>query len=254
MRGWIALAYASGQLFMAPQRQWCHTDFLGTHWYDGPREAYAPLYRFIRANAALFDDYQNAPLAQLLLPYRAYTEDSERWFEISAELAAANIPYRVLLAGDEIVRHPLDPALLNSGLPILAPHLDGLLPADRARFDSRSEDVAVHHSVDTLAAALTPTVRFESPFRIRVLPRIKPGSAVVHLLNYEYQARSDSVSKIPSLTLQLDLAALGVPTARHCRVYSPGEESQSLPIEDGRVTLSNLSAWTIVRMGGIRSP
>ena len=247
VRGWTALAYASGQLFMAPQRQWCHTDFLGTHWYDGPTEAYAPLYRFIRKNAKLFDDYENAPLAQLLFPYRAYTEDNDPWFTLAAELAAANIPYRILLAGDEIVRHPLDPALLRSGLPILAPHLDGMLPADRARFDDLPPDVPVFETVAALAANLKPSVRFESDFQLRALPRVKPDSAVIHLLNYEYEARSDSVATIPSLTLQLDLDTLGVPTARHCIRYAPGEETQTLGIEDGRVTLSNLGPWTILR-------
>ena len=248
VRGWTALAYASGQLFMAPQRQWCHTNFLGTHWYDGPTEAYAPLYRFIRENAELFDDYDNAPLAQLLFPYRAYTEDNEPWFTLAAELAAANIPYRILLAGDEIVRHPLDPTLLRSGLPILAPHLDGMLPEDRDRFDALPHDVTVYQTVAALAANLERSVRFESEFQLRAMPRVKPGSAIIHLLNHEYQAGSDTVATIPSLTLHLDLDALGVPNARHCEVYAPGEAHHTLPIENGRVILRDLPAWTILRL------
>lgn len=60
VRFWIALAYAHGQRFMVPhpQRQWCFTDKLGTHWYAAPTEAYAPLYRFIRANAGCFDGFE----------------------------------------------------------------------------------------------------------------------------------------------------------------------------------------------------
>jgi hypothetical protein len=60
VRFWIALAYAHGQRFMAPhpQRQWCFSNELGTHWYAAPIEAYAPLYRFIRANAACFDGFE----------------------------------------------------------------------------------------------------------------------------------------------------------------------------------------------------
>ena len=56
---WIAFAYACGQRFMAPdpERQWCHTNELGTHWYAAPAEQYAPMYRFVRANADLFDGY-----------------------------------------------------------------------------------------------------------------------------------------------------------------------------------------------------
>ncbi|MCU0917651.1 MAG: hypothetical protein MUC88_24275, partial [Planctomycetes bacterium] len=60
VRFWIALAYAHGQRFMVPhpQRQWCFNNELGTHWYAAPVEAYAPLYRFIRANAGWFDGFE----------------------------------------------------------------------------------------------------------------------------------------------------------------------------------------------------
>ena len=60
VRFWIALTYANGQRFMVPhpKRQWCFTSELGTHWYAAPIESYAPLYRFIRANAKWFDDFE----------------------------------------------------------------------------------------------------------------------------------------------------------------------------------------------------
>jgi hypothetical protein len=63
VRFWIALAYAYGQRFMVPhpQRQWCFNSELGTHWYAAPVEAYAPLYRFIRANARWFDGFEAVP-------------------------------------------------------------------------------------------------------------------------------------------------------------------------------------------------
>ena len=56
VRIWIALSYACGQRLMVPHRMWCHTPELGTHWYDGPTEAYAPLYRFVRSHSELFRD------------------------------------------------------------------------------------------------------------------------------------------------------------------------------------------------------
>jgi hypothetical protein len=64
VRFWIALAYAHGQRFMVPhpQRQWCFNNELGTHWYAAPVEAYAPLYRFIRANAEWFDGFEAVPM------------------------------------------------------------------------------------------------------------------------------------------------------------------------------------------------
>jgi len=60
VRFWIALAYAHGQRFMVPhpQRQWCFSNELGTHWYAAPVEAYAPLYRFVGENAGWFDGFE----------------------------------------------------------------------------------------------------------------------------------------------------------------------------------------------------
>jgi len=62
VRFWIALAYAHGQWFMAPhpKRQWCFTKELGTHWYEAPADAYAPMYQFIRKNAEWFDGFDAA--------------------------------------------------------------------------------------------------------------------------------------------------------------------------------------------------
>ncbi len=60
VRSWIALAYAHGQRFMVPhpKRQWCFNNELGTHWYAAPVEAFAPMYRFIRARAQYFDGFE----------------------------------------------------------------------------------------------------------------------------------------------------------------------------------------------------
>ena len=64
VRFWIALAYAHGQRFMVPhpKRQWCFSRKLGTHWYAAPIEAFAPVYQFIRKNAACFDSLEAVAL------------------------------------------------------------------------------------------------------------------------------------------------------------------------------------------------
>jgi hypothetical protein len=64
VRLWIALSYACGQRLMAPHRMWCFTPEKGTHWYEGPTHAYAPLYRFVRRHRELFNDTRTVgPLA-----------------------------------------------------------------------------------------------------------------------------------------------------------------------------------------------
>jgi len=62
VRFWIALAYSQGQRFMVPhpKKQWCFNKERGTHWYEAPIEAYAPMYRFIRSHGELFDGLEAA--------------------------------------------------------------------------------------------------------------------------------------------------------------------------------------------------
>ena len=57
VRTWIAQTYSFGSVFMVPHNQWCFTQELGTHWWNGKPEDFAFLYRFVRKNAALLDDY-----------------------------------------------------------------------------------------------------------------------------------------------------------------------------------------------------
>ena len=60
VRFWIAAAYAHGQRFMCPHptRQWCLDPKIGTHWYAAPINEFAPLYQFIKRNAACFDSLE----------------------------------------------------------------------------------------------------------------------------------------------------------------------------------------------------
>jgi hypothetical protein len=83
VRGWIALSYAAGHCLMAPHRQWCHTQEKGTHWYEGPAERLAPVYQFVRRNAAWLDGFENHAELGLLVPHRAFVANPGRWFQIS---------------------------------------------------------------------------------------------------------------------------------------------------------------------------
>ncbi len=55
---WVALAYTHGQRLMVPNHQWSFNEKLGTHRCDAPVEVFAPMYRFIRAQAKYFDAFE----------------------------------------------------------------------------------------------------------------------------------------------------------------------------------------------------
>jgi hypothetical protein len=253
VRVWIALSYAAGHCFMAPHRQWCYTPEKGTHWYDGPREKFAPLYQFVRRNADLFDEYEAYADVGIVLPYRAFTRGPQRWFDICGQLAARNISYQLLLGGDEIVDHPLSAGPLDACRAVLIPDLEDLQLADRRLAEQRVAKGGCFRTVPEALAQVTPAVRVEGQDHVRALPRIKPGSAVIHLVNYRYDAANDDVRPFTGVRVQVDLSALGVKGARTCRWVTPDADPIDLPINDNAILVSRLDLWGLLVVNGARS-
>jgi hypothetical protein len=246
VRGWVALSYAAGQNFMAPHRQWCYTPEKGTHWYGGPAEKFAPLYRFVRANARCFDGYDTYADVAVVLPHRSFLKNPRRWFDLCNQLAAANASYRLLLAGDELVEHPLTAEALKACPVLLIPERGEFLPGDRLLVEQRAEKRHVYASVSELLESIRPAVRTQAAGVVRALPRVGRGSAVVHLLNYAYDAACDDVQPLTGVRVQLDLQALGVPGAVACRFLAPDMAPQPLEVNRGAVVVPRLDLWGLL--------
>jgi len=101
VRLWIALSYAMGHNFMAPHRQWCYTQEKGTHWYDGPDEAYAWVYQFVRRQARLLDGYEAVAPVAVLYDNAARRQGRANIEPICIRLAELNIPFTVVVQGDD---------------------------------------------------------------------------------------------------------------------------------------------------------
>jgi len=247
--GWIALSYAGGQRLMAPHHQWCYTSEKGTHWYDGPSAKFAPLYRFVRRHAVWFDDFETHADLAVVMPHRSFMKNAQRWFDLGNRLAAANVSYRLLVAGDEIVDHPLVESELKSCRALLVPERQEFLPADQRLIDDLFKSRRVFATVDDALAGVVPAVKVQAEGTVRALPRVKPGAAVVHLLNYGYDAERDDVTPLGSVQVQIDLKALGLEAARTCQWIVPDAEVASLAIRDGRVEVPRLGSWGLLAIG-----
>ncbi len=112
VRTWTALSYAFGHNLMAPHRQWCYTEQKGTHWYEGPTEAFAPLYRFVRDHARLLDDYDAAASVAVVYDNAARRKGQGNIEPICTALAEKNVPFTVVVAGDDWLDFRLDAASL----------------------------------------------------------------------------------------------------------------------------------------------
>jgi len=246
VRGWIAASYAAGQMLMAPRRQWCYTPEKGTHWYEGPTRAYAPLYRFVRDNAALLEGLETHADVALVVPHASYAAARDRWLERAAQLSAANVSYRVALGGDRVVDARLRAEDLGAPV-VLGPEPDALLPEDRITLDAARAGGRVVATVEEALARVRPAASVEAGVPVRVLPRVAPGRAVVHLLNRAYEPETDTVRPLRSVALTLDLAALGVRSAALAQVVAPGIATVEAKVSlEGRVVVDVPGEWALV--------
>ena len=231
---------------MAPHRQWCYTPEKGTHWYAGPKDKFAPLYQFVRSHAELFDGYESHADLGIVLPHRAFLQNSKKWFDICNEISARGFAYRILLAGDEIVDHPLSARDLAACQNLLVPDQQNPLPADQKLIKERVDQGACYKEMSDALAQATPAVRVETRGQIRALARVKPGSAVVHLLNYQYDAARDDVEALTDVRVAVDLSELGVPGAPSCRWVTPEAEPVILPVSQVKVQIPTLGLWGLL--------
>jgi hypothetical protein len=247
VQGWIALGYAAGHSLMAPHRQWCYTPQKGTHWYAGPKEKFAPLYRFVRENASVFDGYQNHADLTVVFSQRTFDRSAGKIMSVCHKLAAANLSYRIALGSDDIVDHPLAADDLRQTARLLVLEPQEFTPADQQVLAT----VKPERRLANIEQALTnvaPAVRVVSSGAVRALPRVKPGSAVIHLLNWNYDAARDGVTPTERVQLRLDLPALGLSKPADATLYVPGAAPQKLTLEGTDLTVPSLALWALVKL------
>lgn len=246
VQGWIALGHAAGQRLMAPHRQWCYTQEKGTHWYEGPTAAFAPLYQFVRTNAACFDGFTTHADLTVVLPHGAFAKDTRPWFELAGQLARANLSYRLLLAGDDLVDHPLREADLAAARPLLVTFREELLPEDARRVQERMAAGGVYTAAGPALAAIQPAVRVEGAGALRVFPRTRPGAAVIHLVNYAYDFERDAVQPQDGLRVKVNPGRLGLSGPPRCRWLTPGAPERTLDWNPDGVKVPRLDLWGLL--------
>lgn len=247
VQGWIAFGYAAGHGLMAPNRQWCYTKEQGTHWYEGPPGKFAPLYQFVRQHADLLDDYRNHADLTVAFSQRTYDRDAGRIIRLCNQLAAANLSYQLALGANEVVDHPLPAADVQHARRLLVLEPKDFFPADQQTL----ADARPAQRFATVAEALThvpPAVRVEAGVRLRVLPRVKPGCALIHLVNWHYDPARDEVVPLKNVRLQLDLTALGVAGADGAKAWAPGVEPKTLSLKSGALTVPEAGLWTLLEL------
>ena len=259
VRTWIALSYAYGQTLMAPHRQWCYTKEKGTHWSDGPTEQYAPVYRFVRKSARLFDRYEAVAPVAVVYDNAARRKGKGNIEPICVGLAERNVPFTVVVAGDNWLDYRLEADRLARFKAVVVPGDLAMDPAQMALIEQvKAEGRLVTWPDQAALERLVPApVVVEGSEHVGVVPRAIPGDAtapvVVHLLNRRYDGDTDAVVPQENLTLRLRRDLFDGRKLATARLHAPDAEPVDLEVDSGEesitIKLPELRLWAIVELG-----
>ena len=259
VRTWIALSYAFGHNFMAPHRQWCYTKEKGTHWYDGPTDEYAWPYRFVRRYARLLDGYEAVAPVAVVYDNAARRAGRGNIEPICIELAVGNVPFTVVIAGDDWLDYRLDGGRLAKFKAVI---VTKDLKTDRsrqaslaqARRDGRLVEWPNRQRLETLVPR---PVTVEGSEHVTAVARVIPGDAdapaVVHLLNRRYDGAKDAMVGQAEITLRLRRDLFAGREFAKATLHAPKAEPVSLKVTSGAeyttVKVPKLELWAILELG-----
>lgn len=263
-RSWIAQAYANGAVFMTPVHMWSYNDF-GQRYYDPQEGDYDYIYRWISDNSYLFDNYETVANVALVYShgaYRASDYDSLDLFAAAAGLMEQNIPYKLLIAGDEGWPKYLTDADQSSAIDdyqaVVVTDFNGIAldQAQQAVLDNVNDKVVEWPNVSDILA-LQPRQINTNATGVALFPRETTehphphAPKVVHLVNRDYDAATATMRSKSNLTVTIDDSLFGISVVG-ARYNQAGEPAIELPVthSGGQATVQvpTLSSWGLLEL------
>ncbi len=261
VRTWIALSYAFGHHFMAPHRQWCYTQEKGTHWYHGPTEEYAYLYQFVRSNARLFDDYHAVAPVAVVYDNAARRKGMGNIEPICAALAERNIPFTVVIAGDDWLDYRMDADRLARFQAVVVAADFAKSPIDAAQKRLIDKVKAARRLVIwpdniSLARLVPASILMDGAKEIMAVPRAHAkdpsAPAIVHLLNRRHDGQKDAIVPVENFTLRLAHDLFQGRKFTKAVMYAPKSGPVQLKVAADRdaaiVRIPHLELWGVVEL------
>lgn len=261
VRLWIALSYAFGHNFMAPHRQWCYTKEKGTHWYDGPDEAYAWVYQFVREGARVLDGYEAVAPVAVVYDNAARRQNRADIEPLCLALAEQNMPFTVVVAGDDWLEgYRLNAEKLANYRAVLVPKDHPDLPKAEApewlKTVRKEGRLVVWPDQNALEKLQPKPVQVEGSDQVLVVPRrvtSQPEApAVVHLVNRAYQLAEDRMEVQKDFTVRLRSELFPGRRFQKAILHVPKAEPLSLPLTTEKEIFSfkvpQLDWWALVEL------
>jgi hypothetical protein len=178
---------------------------------------------------------------------------------ICAALAERNVPFTVIVAGDDWLDYRLDPHRLAGFKTVIVTKDLALDDGQRKLLDKvKAEHRLLVCSGPQQADALAPRwVRVEGTDKLLVVLRVRPDDSAaplaIHLLNRAYDKQKDAVTPLKEFRLRLRQDLLGTRTFNTARLHSPRAGSVPLKVQsDGEntvITIPGMDFWSIVELG-----
>ncbi len=257
-RTWIANAYAFGHAFVAPHRLWCYTQEKGTHWYNGPTEEYAWLFQFVRKNARLLDHYEAVAPVAVVYDNAAQRKNRASIEPICIELAEKNVPFTVVVAGDQWLDYRLDADQLARFKAVVVAK-DLAMDDEQRKMVKQAEvegRLVVWPDDAGLDQRLLRPVIVEGSEYVGAVPRAIPGDdqapVVVHLLNRQYNPQQDGMVMQQNFVVRLRRDLFGGRSFGSATLHAPHQEPQTLKTtsdsEYTTIEVGELGLWGILEL------
>ncbi len=274
IRLWIAQAYAHGHVFMAPDKMWTHR-FAGQpdRWYHCKPGDYEDLYHFVRDYSVLFDGYESAAAVALIFSnnaVRQYLGERLSSGHLGGQnrsapktdlvraclaLSAANVPYRIIVAGDDWIDDRLLDTDLSQFRAVVRFEPAHLNSEQEAYLSGAANQLVTWSTAEDLIKAVGHDVEVSGAGNLSVLPRIQPENTesplICHLLNGNYDPQADHYHVQNDVELTIGAGMVGRVFAT-ATLFAPGQAPVAVDCRASEaattVTLPRLGMWATLKL------
>jgi len=254
VHNWIAQAYANGAIFMVPEKMWAY-ESSKHYWYQSQPGDFDTIYKFIIDNDYLFDGYETVAKIGLVYVHSAYRNNSRFIFDACIGLTRENIPFQLVIAGDEWWPEYLDlEKLQHLDMVITTPDSKYLDSSQQSTLDTISDRVILWSDMAKLNNWYPLEIVVNAP-DVTAIPRFRPDEPqapfICHLLNRNYLSSSDSMIVQRKFSV-LIADSLFDRTITNVVYYEPGRTPINLEIKTNErgilINIPHLEHWGIVQL------
>lgn len=264
VRAWIAQAYANGAVFMAPEHMWSYNN-KAQRYYESQSGDYDYIYRWIANNKYLFDNFKSVAKVGLVYSHSAYRKSEYNQLDVfsaAAGLMENNIPYKLLVAGDDWWPKYLTDAdqinQINHYQVIVQTQFNGypLDESQKAVLDANAAKLVTWPDLTALQKLLATEISVSTK-GVASFPRVnvtfphENPPHIIHLVNRDFDKQSASINAKYNLVVTIADSLFGQAMTA-ARYNQAGQEPVNLSVSrnNGMTTINvpRLDNWGVIEL------